>query len=301
MTDAEAQIKALTGQLEEARKAQRDAEMRTAHLRRLNADLAGVNDVLESTLASRSAELADAADRAQQANRAKSMFLANMSHEFRTPLNAIIGYTELLAEEAAEMELAEFSDDLGRIHTAARHLADLINDVLDLSKIEAGKAELDLSTFAVESVLETLVANVRPLMAQAETEFVVTVEESVGQMHSDVTKLKQCVINLLSNAAKFTRRGKVELAVCNAFHHHQPGLSFTVKDTGIGIERAKLSLLFSPFTQADATTTRKYGGTGLGLAITARYCELLGGAVSVDSEVGVGSEFTLWLPRCTSD
>lgn len=245
-------------------------------------------------------ELFNAKEAAEIANRAKSQFLANMSHELRTPLNAIIGYGEMLQEDAADLGYEEIVPDLEKIHGAGKHLLGLINDILDISKIEAGKMDLYLEDFNVASLIAEVQATVKPLIEQRGNTLMVQVQPDIGQMRSDLTKVRQMLFNLLSNAAKFTENGVISLTVTAQV---DPGSSpietivLTVADTGIGIAPEKLIHLFQPFTQADASTTRKYGGTGLGLAITQRFCQMMQGQIQVQSEVGQGSKFTISLPR----
>ncbi len=259
---------------------------------------------LEDRVAERTAELAEATIVAQQAravaesaNESKSAFLANMSHELRTPLNAIIGYSEMLQEEAEELDQPSVIPDLEKIHGAGKHLLQLINDVLDLSKVEAGKMELYPEEFHIEEMVEAVVATVRPLSQQKHNTLVVECRD-VGYMRADLTKVRQCLFNLLSNAAKFTERGTITLAVTQ-----EPGASarhdriiFRVSDTGIGMTSEQLGRLFQPFSQADASTTRRYGGTGLGRAITRLFCQMMGGDVTVESVPGSRSTFTITLP-----
>ncbi|MDX1664155.1 MAG: PAS domain S-box protein [Candidatus Promineifilaceae bacterium] len=246
----------------------------------------------------RAKEAAEEAQKvAEAASAAKSTFLANMSHELRTPLNAIIGYSEMLIEDAAFDGFDELVPDLEKIHSAGRHLLQLINDVLDLSKIEAGKMELYLERFSVPDMVQEVTFTIQPLVDQNGNELVVEVDETVGAMRADLTKVRQALFNLLSNASKFTEGGTVRLAVATEQRDGADWLAFTVADTGIGMTEEQMDKLFQPFTQADASTTRKYGGTGLGLAITRRFCEMMGGHVTVESEPGVGSTFTIHLPR----
>jgi PAS domain S-box-containing protein len=233
---------------------------------------------------------------ADAANRAKSNFLANMSHELRTPLNAILGYSEMLAEEADEDGNDGYIADLNKIHTAGKHLLALINDVLDLSKIEAGKTELYLETFEVGQMVEDVIDTIRPLVEKQGNTFEVECPESVAGMHSDLTKIRQILLNLLSNANKFTEGGTVSLAVTREGGDDGDWLTFRVRDTGIGMTPAQLERVFEAFTQAEASTTRNYGGTGLGLAITRRFSHMLGGDVGAESWEGEGSLFTLRLP-----
>jgi len=237
-------------------------------------------------------ELLRARQDAEAANRAKSQFLANMSHELRTPLNAILGYAELVREEAEERGVPEFTPDLERIGTAGRHLLTLINDVLDLSKIEAGKIELVCAPFPVRRVVDDVRATVEPLVARKSNTLTVNCPESVGTMHSDATRIRQVLFNLLSNASKFTERGRITLDVARG----GDTMVFAVSDTGIGMTPEQQDRLFEAFVQADATIASKYGGTGLGLAISRRLCRLMGGEVEVSSQPGRGSTFTVRLP-----
>jgi signal transduction histidine kinase/CheY-like chemotaxis protein len=251
-------------------------------------------DITESKLVEEDLRLARKA--AVEANQAKSKFLANMSHELRTPMNAIIGYSEMLIEEAEDLEQDEFIPDLKRIHGAGRHLLALINDILDLSKIEAGKMELFLENFNIEHMLDEINSTVDTLVKKKNNKFVVDYTSHLGDMYSDLTKVRQSLFNLISNAAKFTENGSVTLSVKQRTVDNQELIEFRVSDTGIGIAEDKLGILFDEFTQADDSTTRNYGGTGLGLAITKRFCEMMGGTISVESKIGKGSTFTICLP-----
>jgi two-component system sensor histidine kinase/response regulator len=258
----------------------------------------------EAVLAQRAEELARLVDelritqgKAEAATRAKSDFLASMSHELRTPLNAIILYSELLQEEAADQGEEQSVADLQRIQSAGRHLLELINGILDLSKIEAGKMALSLERFDVRTTVNDLLDTVRPLVEKNDNKLTVTFSEGIGAMKADLTKTKQILLNLLSNAAKFTRSGTIALTVEECSFEGHPGLTFIVTDTGVGMTGDQASKIFDPFTQADVTTTRKYGGTGLGLALVSRFCQMMSGDVSVDSQPGVGSRFTVRLPR----
>jgi len=241
-------------------------------------------------------ELADAKVEAEEANRAKSQFIANMSHELRTPLTAVIGYGEMLEEEAQDRGLEDMIEDLRKINSNARHLLSLINDVLDISKIEAGKMEVHLETFDLCQLVEELKATVEALVQQKENTLEMTCPPDIGTMHSDSVKVRQALINLLSNAAKFTERGRVSLEVARIENGGTPFVSFVVTDTGIGMDENQLGRLFRRFTQADASTTRRFGGTGLGLSITKAFANMLGGDVTVESTPGKGSVFTLKLP-----
>ncbi len=251
-------------------------------------------DITELKL--RQDELEAARRSAESANAAKSDFLAAMSHELRTPLNAIIGYSEMLAEDAQDQGVEDFVPDLERISGAGRHLLMLINDVLDLSKIEAGKMEVYIETFDVAAAIEDVRGTVGPLMAKNGNTLILDLGDGLGEMESDQTKLRQNLFNLLSNAAKFTENGEVRLTARRETGEAGDRLVFAVSDTGIGMTAAQVSRLFEAFTQADASTTRNYGGTGLGLSITRSFCEMLGGTVSVESAPGVGSTFTMELP-----
>jgi CheY-like chemotaxis protein/anti-sigma regulatory factor (Ser/Thr protein kinase) len=215
-----------------------------------------------------------------------------MSHELRTPLNAIIGYSEMLEEEAEERGHEEYIPDLKKIRAAGRHLLELINDVLDLSKIEAGRLELYLETFDLETTIRDVATTIEPLVAKNSNTLLVETAPGLGSMYSDVTRLRQVLLNLLSNACKFTERGTITLAV----EREGPDVLMRVRDSGIGMTKEEIGRLFEPFSQADASTSRKYGGTGLGLAITRRFCQLMGGGISVESEQGAGSTFTIRLP-----
>jgi two-component system sensor histidine kinase/response regulator len=233
---------------------------------------------------------------AETATRAKSEFLASMSHELRTPLNAIILYSELLQEEARDRDSDGSIPDLQRIQFAGKHLLELINGILDLSKIEAGKMALELETFDVKTMIGELTDTVSSLVEKNHNLFTVRCADDVGTMHGDLTKTRQILLNLLSNAGKFTSKGEVTVAVARRANGAGPCIEFSVTDTGVGMTEAQSAMVFEPFTQADVTTTRKYGGTGLGLAIVSRFCELMGGTISVDSQPGKGSRFVVQLP-----
>lgn len=242
-------------------------------------------------------QLRSASKSADQANRAKSAFLANMSHELRTPMNAIIGYSEMLQEEAEELGDQEYIPDLKKIHSAGRHLLALINDILDLSKIEAGRMDIYLERFELQDMLNDVVSTVHPLITRNGNELVVEGSDESGSVRADLTKVRQTLFNLLSNAAKFTTNGKITLSVFYTREDDQKWLNLSVKDEGIGIASDKLGSLFDEFTQADESTTRNYGGTGLGLAISRRFCQMMGGDIGVESEPGKGSVFTVRLPN----
>ncbi|WP_411870577.1 response regulator [Vulcanococcus limneticus] len=234
---------------------------------------------------------------AEEANQAKSAFLANMSHELRTPMNAIIGYSEMLIEEAEDLDPEEFVPDLRKIHAAGKHLLGLINDVLDLSKIEAGKMTLYLEDFDLAATLVEVVSTVQPLLAQNGNRLDVECPADIGSVHADLTKVRQCLLNLLSNASKFTDHGRITITVSAVGSGPDERLRIAVADTGIGMSEEQMGRLFQSFSQADSSTTRRYGGTGLGLAISRQFSRQMGGDITVASEPGRGSTFTLELPR----
>jgi len=237
-------------------------------------------------------ELLETRRAAEAANAAKSGFLASMSHELRTPLNAILGYSEMLQEDAADGGHEEMIPDLQKIHSAGRHLLTLINEVLDLSKIEAGKMELYLETVEVKKVVEDVATTVRPLVERNGNRLEIEVHGDPGSMRADATRVRQVLLNLLSNAAKFTEHGVITLGA----EREADAMVFRVSDTGIGMTTEQLGRLFEAFTQAEASTTSKYGGTGLGLALSRKFCQLMGGDVTVASVPGKGSVFTARIP-----
>ncbi|WP_353571278.1 response regulator [Candidatus Albibeggiatoa sp. nov. BB20] len=241
-------------------------------------------------------ELTIAKNAAEDSNRAKSQFIANMSHELRTPLNAIIGYSEMLQDELDDLDTEEVGSDLIKINAAGRHLLSLINDILDLSKIESGKMEVYNETFDIQKILEEVIVTMDILLEQRHNNLVFECEPNIGLMHSDVTKIRQILLNLLSNASKFTDNGSVILKVSKQWINDIEWVSFAITDTGIGISIEQQKKLFKAFSQVDASTTRKYGGTGLGLLITKRFTKMLSGEVSVESELGHGSTFVVRFP-----
>jgi adenylate cyclase len=240
--------------------------------------------------------LAEARDVADQANRTKSTFLANMSHELRTPLNAIIGYSEILQEDVTDLGQQSLVADLKKIEGAGRHLLGLINDILDLSKIEAGRMDVFIEDIDIVPLLEEVRAIIVPMAEKNGNAVKFSVAEKLGTMRTDRTKLKQSLLNILSNASKFTQNGELTLLAERFETDHQPMVRFAISDTGIGMTQEQLSRLFQAFSQADASTAKQYGGTGLGLAITRNFCQLLGGDVTVVSKPGEGSIFTITLP-----
>jgi PAS domain S-box-containing protein len=289
-----------------------------------------VQDVTERAKAE---EFRLAKEAAEEANRAKSAFLANMSHELRTPLNAIIGYSEMLQEEAEDLGEQEFTDDLKRINSAGKQLLALISDILDLSKIEAGRMDLHLETFPIPTLIEEVVSTIGPLVEKNANTLEVYCAEDIGCMQADPTKVRQALLNILSNAAKFTEGGTIRLAVSaqaadslaerripsyqgdGGFLPDKPlspahpitpinspssWIVFRVTDTGIGMTPEQVAKVFQPFTQADSSTTKRYGGTGLGLTITQKFCQMMGGEIAVDSQLGKGSTFTIRLPATVS-
>jgi signal transduction histidine kinase len=261
-------------------------------------------------------DLHEAKVAAEAANRSKSAFLANMSHELRTPLNAIINYSEMLQEDAQDSGSEDFLPDLEKIQTAGKHLLDMISDILDISKIEAGHVTLYLENFDVATMIEEVMTTAQPLVEKKGNALALKTKGELGTMYADQPKVRQILLNLLSNAAKFTEKGVITIGVermkieksrpakQNKNNDFQSGSNYTsqvlifrVSDTGIGMTDEQLEQIFKPFTQADASTTRKYGGTGLGLTISQRLCQILGGEISVESEDGKGSTFIVSLPE----
>ncbi len=271
----------------------RDLEIENNERRRAEHALQQYREHLEEQVAERTAEI-------QQVNQAKSRFLANMSHELRTPLNAIIGYSEMLQDDAADMDYAELATDLGHIRNAGGHLLTLLNDILDLSKVEAGRLDLNIEPIDLASLIGDVVSTIQPAAEQNSNVLDISCAPDLGTIHSDPTRLSQILLNLLSNACKFTQQGRVILSARRTAARPDeasgPWIEIQVCDTGIGISAEQLARIFEPFAQADATTTRQYGGTGLGLAISRQLCRMLGGDIEATSVLHQGSIFTVRLP-----
>jgi signal transduction histidine kinase/ActR/RegA family two-component response regulator len=276
-----------------------DIQQRDAALRGANEELQTRTQELEEEVSQRKQaqeELLKAKHIAEEASRAKSTFLANMSHELRTPLNAIIGYSEMLEEEARDSESSDNVRDLQKIQIAGKHLLALINDVLDLSKIEAGKMPLHLENFDVRAVVNEIATTLQTSVDKNKNTLRVRLSDEVNMMRADITKVRQILFNLLSNAAKFTDHGSIMVNVDQYQDHGQPWIRFEVSDTGIGIDSKHRENLFKEFAQADTSISRKYGGTGLGLAISYKFVQLMRGRIAVQSELGQGATFTVELP-----
>jgi len=273
----------------------------TGRLRLARQDLTRANAELEQ----RHHELQLLMEAAESANQAKSQFLANMSHELRTPMNAIIGYSEMLMDEAQDMASQSampevesvFVPELKKITAAGRHLLALINDILDLSKIEAGRMELHLETFPLVPLIEDVAKTIEPMATKNGNRLVIDCPADLATIHGDQIRLRQSLLNLASNANKFTEKGTITITARQGQENGRDWITFAVTDTGIGMTPEQMGKLFQEFSQADVSTTRKYGGTGLGLAISKRFCQMMGGDITVESEPGQGSTFTIRLPR----
>jgi signal transduction histidine kinase len=262
----------------------------------LNLSLQDKVDDATSQLLSVNKKLEKAVTSANQANTAKSTFLANMSHELRTPMNAIIGYGELLEEDIKNEEYKDMVSDIGKIKIASKHLLSLISDILDLSKIEAGKMNFNPVPFNLAQLIDEIDATIKPLILEGNNTFIVEIQTDSNEMFSDLTKLKQILLNLLSNACKFTNEGQIKLSISSHYQKQIEYLNFEVTDTGIGIPADKITTMFESFTQVDSTTTKRFGGTGLGLAISRRYAQMMGGDIQAESKENIGSKFVLTMP-----
>ena len=244
-------------------------------------------------------DLQESQKAAEAANEAKSTFLANMSHELRTPLNAIIGYSEMLIEDA-EDENEDFIPDLDKINSSGKHLLGLINDILDLSKVESGKMELFIEEFDLEKVLKEVSATIIPLVEKNNNSLNLTINTETKSISADITKIRQILLNLLSNATKFTNEGEIDITVDDN-PENTLLLDFKVSDSGIGMTPEQVDKVFKPFTQADEKTTRKFGGTGLGLTITKMFAEMMGGRIDLSSIINEGTTFIVSIPKFVID
>lgn len=251
---------------------------------------------VEEEIRNMNEQMAISRDQALQANRMKSQFLANMSHELRTPLNAVIGYSEMIEEEAKDSGVTQIASDAEKINRAGRHLLSLINDILDLSKIEAGKMDVYIEEFDINAMLDDVIFTAQPLVEKNNNTLVQDITPKLGNIHSDQMKIRQVLLNLISNAAKFTHDGEIQISCHVENHNKSPNAHITIIDSGIGMTDEQLGRLYDAFTQADSSTTRKYGGTGLGMAISKHYIDILEGRIEVESEYGKGTRFTLVLP-----
>lgn len=274
-------------------------DIHSTPLHNANGEVIGVIGVATDITEQKESEhkLRLAKEQAESANRAKSSFLANMSHELRTPLNAVIGYSELVMEEFEETGETTYLPDLEKIHDSGSHLLAVINDILDLSKIEVGKMDVYLETFEVNKLAKMVSDTCHPLAMKARNENLFNISDEITTMHADITKVRQILFNLLNNAHKFTEEGAVSLNVTQEIINDKSWIAFKVVDTGIGIPSEKISTLFEAFSQVDSSTTRQYGGTGLGLSISRRFAQMMGGDILVQSVAGQGSTFTVMLPE----
>jgi len=290
-------LKYRLGRADKAREeAERYAESKTRALYESNQELSKLKAELEDLVEVRTAELDDARETADQASATKSLFVASLSHELRTPLNAIIGYGEMLSEDLVALELEDLAHDAQRILGAGNYLMVLINDLLDLEKVEAGELGINLEEVALEPLLQGVAEIIGPQLEANRNRLEVEVADTAASVFTDSMRLRQILHNLLSNASKFTHDGRIKVEVLPEIRGESLYLIVEVNDTGIGIAAEDLPKIFKRFGQANSTISRRFGGTGLGLALTRRLCQRLGGDISVASKPGIGSRFRFWLP-----
>ncbi|MCH7777226.1 MAG: hypothetical protein IH878_11920 [Gemmatimonadetes bacterium] len=292
MSDVESLKRRLQREREARKQAETIAEEKTRELFVANRALKRLNQQLEERVRERTAELAASRDQAMEASRAKTQFLANMSHEFRTPMNAIIGFTRLAMRRSRDLLPEGQYKNLEKILISSEHLLSLINSVLDLSKVQAGQMEVHPVDFALEPLVDMCLRTVEPMVKTERVQLEKRVEPDLPRLFTDPEKLKQILVNLLSNAVKFTEEGRITVAI----RHTDEELAIAVSDTGTGIPEDKLGVIFEGFRQVDSSTTRKYGGAGLGLSISHHLARLMGGDITVESTVSVGSTFTVTFP-----
>ncbi len=276
--------------------AERYAESKTRALYEANRELTEIKEHLEELVASRTAELQEARDLADHTNATKTMFVATLSHELRTPLNAIIGYGEMLSEDLTALELEDLAHDAQRVLGAGNYLILLINDLLDLEKVEAGELGINLEEVALDPLFREVSEIISPDLAANRNRLEIEIADTASTVITDSTRLRQILHNLLSNACKFTHDGLIKIVALAELRGESLYLIIEVIDTGIGIAPEDLPRIFARFAQANATISRRFGGTGLGLALTRRLCQRLGGDISVASKPGVGSHFRFWIP-----